>query len=140
MTIFLKRRSSLVLITLLLLMLALAWVFPAAGLRVGIVFLLISFSLTSWLVLDKHKVAFRKGEITRRVFIRNAVIEISGTWLVMGLAGVVGRAVAEIATQPLADGFVRVLAGIVVGLIVGLVVGVLAKKTLRLLVEVSPKA
>jgi hypothetical protein len=140
MAAFIKRRSSVILMTLLLLMLALAWVFPAAGLRLGIVFLLLSFSLTSWLLLEKHREAFRKGEITRRVFIRNAAVEISGTWLVMGLAGVLARTAAGIATQPLADGLVRVLAGIGVGLAVGLGVGMLAKKTLRRLVQPSPKA
>lgn len=135
---FLKRRSSVVLMTLLLSMLALAWVFPSAGLRLGIGFLLISVSLASWLVLEKHREAFRKCEIRRRVFIRNAVVEISGTWIVMGMAGVLGRMAAGIATQPLAEGLVRVLAGIGVGLAVGLVVGMLAKKTLRRLMEIRP--
>ena len=140
MAAFLKRRSSLVLMTLLLCMLALAWVFPSAGLKLGIVFLFLSVSLSSWLVLEKHREALRKGEITRHVFIRNAVVEISGTWLVMGLAGVLGRMAAGIATQPLAEGLVRVLAGIGVGLAVGLGVGMLAKKTLRRLVDVPRKA
>jgi hypothetical protein len=140
MAAFIKRRSSVILMMLLLSMLVLAWIFPSAGLRLGIGFLLLSFSLASWLVLEKHREAFRKGEITRHVFIRNAVVEISGTWLVMGLAGILGRTAAGIATQPLADGLVRVLAGIGVGLAVGIGVGMLAKKTLRRLVEVSPKA
>jgi hypothetical protein len=140
MTAFFKKHSTLILLSLLVILLVLAWVFPSAGLRLGIAFLLISFFLTSWLVLEKHKEAFRKGEITRGHFIRNAVIEISGTWLIMGLAGLLGRTAAGIATQPIGNDLLRVLAGLGVGLVVGLGVGMLAKKTLRRLVEVSPNA
>jgi hypothetical protein len=140
MTAFLKKHSTLILLSLLGILLILAWNFPSAGLRLGIAFLLISFFLTSWLVLEKHREAFRQGEITRGRFIRNAVIEISGTWLIMGLAGLLGRYAAGIATQPIGNDLLRVLAGLGVGLVVGLGVGILAKKTLRRLVAVSPNA
>lgn len=136
MTTFLKNHSGKILLSMLLVLLILAWIFPSWGLRLGVTFLLVTFFLTSWLVVDKHREAFRNGQITRGRFIGNAAVEISGTWLVMLLAGLLGRTVAEIATRPLENDLVRVLAGLGVGLVVGLVLGVFAKKTLRRLVEV----
>ena len=135
-----KKHSTAILMSLLLILLILAWIFPASGLKLGIVFLLLICLFTSLVVLEQHQKAYRKGEITRAVFIRNSTIEISGTGLVMVLAGLLGRAAAEFATQPIQHELFRVIAGIVVGLLVGLGVGLLAKKTLRRLVELSPKA
>jgi hypothetical protein len=139
MTAFLKKHVTLILFSLLVTLLVLAWLFPSAGLKLGIVFLLLSFLLVSWLVLDKQKNAYRKGQITRGIFIRNAVVEISGVWIVMALAGLLGRQAAGFVTQQIGNNFLRVMAGILVGLLVGMGLGTLAKKTLRRLVEVSPR-
>ena len=136
MTTFFKNHSTIVLISLLLLLLVLAWIFPSAGLRLGITFLLLSFIIASLAVLEKHKKAYQKGELARGVFIRNAVLEISGTFLIMLLAGLLGRYAAEVTTQQIGNDLLQVVVGIVVGLVVGLGVGILAKKTLRRLVEV----
>jgi|GEM_PF-2175492 len=136
MTTFFTKHSTIILIALLFTMLALAWIFPSAGLKLGIMSLLLSFLIASLAVLEKHKKAYRKGEITRQVFIRNAVLEISGGFLVMLLAGLLGRNVAETATQQIGNGLIRVIAGILVGLLVGVSVGAVANKTLRRLVEV----
>ena len=136
MTAFLTKYSTLILISLLVMMLVLAWVFPSAGLKIGIVFLLSSFFLAGTAVIYKHQKAYRKGEIGRKIFIRNAAIEISGVFLVMLLAGLLGRLAAEAATQGVVPHLLRVLAGIGVGLLVGLGVGMLGKKTLRRLVDI----
>ena len=133
---FFKNHSSVILISLLLALLLLAWVFPSAGLKLGIAFLLVSFLIASLVVLEKHKQAYRKGEITRGVFIRNAVIEICGTFLIMLLAGVLGWHFAEVATHQIGNDLIRMVTGIMVGLVVGLGIGLLAKKTLRRLVKV----
>jgi hypothetical protein len=140
MTAFITKHSTLILMSLLLTLLVLAWVFPSAGLKLGILFLLLSFLIASLVALEKHKKAYRKGEIPRGVFIRNAVLEISGAFTIMLLAGLLGRYAAEVATQQIGDDLLRVIAGIGVGLLVGLGIGALAKRTLRRLVEVSPKA
>ncbi len=136
MTAFFTKHSTSILISGLVTLLLLAWVFPSAGLKLGITFLLLSFLIASLAVLEKHKKAYRKGEITRGIFIRNTVVEISGGFLVMLLAGVLGRNAAEIATQQIGNEVVRLAAGIAVGLMVGFGVGLLAQKTLRRLVEV----
>ena len=136
MAAFLTKYSTPILISLLVMMLALAWAFPSAGLKIGIIFLLSSFLLAAGAVLQKHQKAYRKGEIGRKIFIRNAAIEIGGIFLVMLLAGLLGRTAAETATQGIAPHLLRVLAGIGVGLLVGLSVGMLGKRLLRRLVGV----
>lgn len=133
---FLAKHSTIILMSGLVTLLILAWVFPPAGLKLGIAFLLLSFLIASLAVLEKQKKAYRKGEIMRSVFIRNAVLEISGGFLVMLLAGLLGRSAAEFATQQIGNDLIRVIAGIFVGLLVGISVGVVANKTLRRLVQV----
>jgi hypothetical protein len=135
MAAFITKHSTIILMSGLAIILILAWIFPAAGLKLGIAFLLWTFFVASLAVLEKHKNAYRRGEMTQRVFIRNGVLEISGTFLVMLLAGLLGRQAAEAATQQIGDGLLRSVAGIVVGLLVGMSVGGLAKKTLRRLVD-----
>ena len=139
MTTFLRKHSSILLLSLLLILLLLAWIFPSAGLKLGIAFLLLTFLIASLVVLEKHKQAYCKGKITRGVFIRNAVLEMSGTWTIMVLAGLLGRHAAGAATQQIDHDLMRVIAGIAVGLLVGLGVGLLGKKTLRRLVDVPSR-
>ena len=139
MTTFFKKHSTIILLSLLVILLTLAWIFPAAGLKLGIAFLLLSFLIASLVVLEKHRKAYRNGEIARNTFVRNAVLEISGVWVVMLLAGLLGRYAAGVATQQIDHDLMRVIAGIVVGLLVGIAVGAVGKKTLRRLVEVPPR-
>jgi uncharacterized membrane protein YbjE (DUF340 family) len=136
---FLSKYSTLILISLLVMMLALAWAFPSAGLKIGIIFLLASFLLAAMTVLHRHQKAYRKGEIGRKIFIRNAAIEISGVFLVMMLAGLLGRTAAEAATQGIGPQLLHLLAGIGIGLLVGLGVGMLGKETLRRFVQIPPQ-
>jgi len=140
MTAFITKHSTIILISLLLTLLILAWIFPSAGLKLGMAFLLSSFLIASLAVLEKHKKAYRGETITRNVFIRNGALEVSGTFLVMLLAGLLGRYAAEVATQPIGNDPVRLIAGIGVGLAVGLGVGILAKKTLRRLAKIPPQS
>ena len=137
MTAFFTKHSTIMLLSGLVTLLILAWIFPSAGLRLGIAFLLLSFLIASLAVLQKQKKAYCNGEITRRIFIRNAALEISGGFLVMLLAGLLGRNAAEIATQQIGNDVVRLVAGIAVGLLVGISVGAMANKTLRRWVQVS---
>lgn len=140
MTAFLTKHSTAILLSGLVILLTLAWIFPTFGLRLGIAFLLLSFLIASLALLEKHKKSYRKGEVSRGVFIRNAALEIGGTFTIMVLAGLLARSAAEVTTQQIGNGLIRIIAGLGVGLVVGIFVGSLAKKTLRRLVEVSPKA
>jgi hypothetical protein len=134
MTAFFTKYSTAILLSGLGILLILAWVFPAFGLRLGIAFLLLSFLIASLVLLEKHKQAYRKEEISRGVFICNASLEISGTFVIMVLAGLLARSAAEAATQGIGNELVRILAGLGVGLLVGICLGALAKKTVGRLV------
>jgi hypothetical protein len=137
MTAFCRKYSTIILILLLVTLLVLARLFPSAGLKLGIVFLLISFFIASLAVLEKHKEAYRLGSITRGVFIRNAALEITGAGLAMALAGLLGRYAAQVATQQIGDDLIRIIAGMIVGLLVGISVGGVARKTWGRFVKIS---
>jgi hypothetical protein len=129
MTTFFTKHSTPILFFLLLTFLALAWLFPAAGLILEIVFLPLSLVIAGLVVLEERKEAYRQGQITRGVFTRRAVLEITGILLAMVLAGLLGRYVTEIATRQMEDGLIRTSAGMMVGLMVGIGVGIFARKT-----------
>lgn len=137
---FIAKHSTVILLSGLLILLILARVFPTLGLKLGITFLILSFLIASLVVLEKHKKGYRNRTMTRSVFIRNAALEISGTFVVMLLAALASRSIAEVATQQVANDIIRMVAGLVVGLLVGLTIGFLARKMLTRLVEVSPGA
>jgi hypothetical protein len=129
MTTLLTKHSTFIILSLLVALLALAWVFPAQGLLLGILFLALCFSIAGLAVLHRHRQAYRLGKITRAAFIRSAALDLTGTWLAMLVAALVGNAVARIVTQPIGHDVGRLLAGVAVALVVGLVVGALARKT-----------
>jgi len=137
MTAFFRKHSTPILFCILLTLLVLAWRFPWAGLRLGIIFLLFSLVAGSLAVLEKHRQAYRQGKITRGVFIRNAVLEITGILLAMALAALLGRPLAALATQSIGNGIIRVIAGILVGLLAGLGIGFVVKQTWGRLVKVG---
>jgi hypothetical protein len=136
MTTFFKNHSTIILMSVLLILLVLARVFPSAGLRFGIAFLLFSFFIASLAVLEKHQQAYRQALITREIFIRNAALEITGTWMVMLIAGVLARYVAHAATQQIGHDLMRVITGVLIGLLVGIGVGTFARRTWRRLIKV----
>jgi hypothetical protein len=137
MTTLLQKYSTSILISLLLAVLVLAWLFPSAGFFLGILFLILSFFITSAAVIAKHSEKYGQGKITRRVFIRTVALEITGIWLAMILAGLLGRAIAGIATQQITDALTKLIIGILIGLLIGIGVGVFVSQTWRRLVKIS---
>ncbi len=137
MTAFLRKHSTPILFFVLLTLLILAWRFPSAGLKLGIIFLLFSLVTASIAALEGHKKAYRAGRIARGVFIRNAFLEITGILLAMTLAGFLGRSIATMATQQIGNDLIRVIAGILVGLLAGIGVGFVVRQMWGRLVKVS---
>ena len=135
MTAFFKRHSTLILVSLLITFLVLSWIIPSERLFFGITFVFFSFLVASAAILARHYDAYRNGKITRGVFVRKSIVEITGSGLIMLAAGLLGRYVAGIVAQPIDQDLIRVIAGLVVAVAVGVGVGLLAKKTLRRLVE-----
>jgi hypothetical protein len=134
---FLRKHSTPILFFLLLTLLILAWIFPAIGLRLGILFLLFALVTASFAIVGKHRELYRQGKISRWVFIRNAALEILGVLLAMSLAGWLGRQVAALATQGIGDGLIRMIAGLLVGLLAGIGIGFLVRQTWGRLVRIA---
>ena len=136
MTTLLTRHSTFIILSLLAALLALAWFFPAQGLFLGILFLVLCFSIAGLAVLKKHTQAYRLGRVTRAVFIRRAALDLTGTWLAMLLAALLGRYAAQVVTQPIGHDLARLIAGVPVALVVGLVTGALTRKAWERLLRV----
>jgi hypothetical protein len=128
MTTFFGKYSTILLISLLLAFLVLAWLFPSAAARLGIIVLLASFSVASLAVMKKHRQAYLQGNIDRLVLVRNILFEIFGLLLAMALAGLLGSYIVGITTHQINNDLIRFTTGIIIGLIVGFGVGVFIKQ------------
>lgn len=125
MTTLLTKHSTLILIVLVLAFCALAWLLPSEGLLLAVTFLLLSFLVAGLVVVQKHKELFLQGKTTRRQFLRDVFLELTGIGLVMVLAGLLGRYMAGIFTNQIADDLARFAAAILTGLAAGALVGIL---------------
>jgi hypothetical protein len=80
-------------------------------------------------LFKEQRVAYRQGNITRFVLVRNVALEIISILLAMTLAGLLGRFIAQIATEQINNNTTKLIAGILIGLLVGMGVGILVKRT-----------
>ncbi len=122
---FLRKSHLLIFIVLLLALFALAWLFPAAGPRLGMVFLVVSLLMASFFIVREQRTAYWQGRIPRGTFMRNVTVEVAAVGLAMVLAGLLGRALGAPVTEQIGDAVVRLLVAILIGLIAGLTVGLL---------------
>ena len=129
MTTLLTKHSTFILISLLLVLFALAWLFPSAGFVLGVTFLLLSFLVASFVVVHKQKELYRHGKISRSMFLRNTFLGMTGTGLAMICAGVLGRFLAEMVTRQIGDDLTRFAIGILIGILTGIAVGIFASHT-----------
>ncbi|HJR80294.1 MAG TPA: hypothetical protein VJ821_09500 [Anaerolineales bacterium] len=122
MSILLGKYSILIPIVLLLAVIV-AWQSPA--IRLILVLLLLLFSLVRALasIVAKHRTARLSGRVTQIISARNILIETIFVLAVMILAGILGRHVAQLATQQISHDFLQFVAGIATGLLVGIGVG-----------------
>jgi len=126
---FFKKRSTMISVLLLLAALISVWQFPSTGLMLGVLLLLFSLFIASSAIVEKHRKAYLQGKITRGVFVRNTVVEIFGILLAVILAGLLGRTIAEIATEQISSDLTKLIAGMVIGLLAGMGIGLLVKRT-----------
>jgi hypothetical protein len=138
MTALLSKHTTLISLLLILALFATIWLFPSIGIMLGMMILLF-FGLvaTSCMIVKKHRETYLQGKISRTHFIRNVCLEISGILLAMIAAGVLGRAIAEVATRHIGNDLLKLVAGIGLGLLVGLFVGMLIKRASSHLVRTS---
>ena len=139
MTAQLQKHSTLILISVLLILLILARLFPSSGLVLGIIFLFLSLFIASSAALEEHKKAYRSGKISRAVFIRNAALESIGILLAMVAAGLLGRYVAALATGGIDHDLARLAAGILLGLVTGIAVGFSVQRAWGRLLKALPE-
>jgi hypothetical protein len=125
--------SSVIIVTLLVI----TFIFPSIGGILGIAFLLSGFLLAGIVIIQRHREAYLQGKISRRVYIRNACLEIAGILLAMLLAAWIGNLIAQIATRQIDHTLIRFIAGIIIGLLIGIGVGSVVKKTWNRLLSIQ---
>jgi uncharacterized protein YacL len=124
-------------VLLLLSLLILIWLFPSSRLILTILFLLCGFVLASFPVVEKHRQAYLQGKISRYVYIRNILFDVAGILLALILAGLLGRYIAQIATEQISHDLTKLIVGIMMGLVIGLAVGTFVKQAWGHLVRTS---
>lgn len=97
--------------------------------HVAIYVLIVTIVIACLSVSRKHSRNYKQRKITRGVFLRNTTYEIFGLLLIMVLAAVAGRYLAQIATSQIANELAKLIAGILIGLLAGVGVGLLVKRT-----------
>jgi hypothetical protein len=79
-------------------------------------------------ILQEQRKLYRENRISRAKLIRNALFQIAGILLAMALASLLGRWLAEAATQQISNGLIKFIAGMILGLLAGMGVGFLVKQ------------
>jgi len=128
-----KTKNTTISIVISILLLSAFWVyaglFPSVGSLFAIMLLLFSFVAASLVVVSKHRKPYLQGLVPRRVFLRNASVELFGIILAMILAGLFGRYAVQAATAQITHEPAKLIAGIAIALLAGTGAGLLVKRT-----------
>lgn len=124
----LKKYPTHISLLLVLLLLIVAWFYPAIGFMLGTVLLFLALGAACIKVIQKHRKSYLRNEITYFAYLRNVALEISGILLAMLCAAYLGNYVALLATRSIDDTLLRFAAGVFVGLLVGIAVGAVIRK------------
>jgi hypothetical protein len=125
--------TSLLLIAVLIVVSLLS---PSVGGILGTIILLFGLVLTGFTLIRKHRASYLQGQISRVVYIRNAIFEIIGVLMAMFLAAWIGNQIALLATRQIDNALTRFSAIILIGLTIGVIVGTLVKKTWNSLLKI----
>ena len=131
---FFKKYINPILFLALLLVL---WQFPASMRVISVIFLSVSLAVAFSFIIKKHREAYLQNKITRGVFVRNVLVEITGILLAMALAGLLGRIVAQFMTAQISNDLTNFSASIIIGLLAGTGIGIFVKRTWERLVKPS---
>ena len=115
---------------ILLIVTLLAAYFFGAGWAGVMVAALFCLTLTGAIlvILQEQRKLYRENRISRAKLIRNALFQIMGILLAMALASLLGRWIADVATQQISNGLIKFIAGMMIGLLAGMGVGFLVKQ------------
>lgn len=112
-----------------------AWRHLAAGVALGLIFLLFGLAATGYAMVKTYRSAYLRGEISLPLSIRNACLEIAGILLAMLLAALPGRSLAQAAAGFMENERMEMIAGIGIGLLVGILAGLLVQRGTRRLLK-----
>lgn len=113
---------------------------PAWAGAITNIVLFISFAIAIFFVLQKQMKLYREKPTSRIKLARNVLFESMGVLLIMVLAGLLGRTIAQIGTAQISNDLTKLIAGIVMALLGGMGVGILVKRTWERLVQTSPSS
>ena len=131
MTTFLKDRSTLIFVLLLLAMLILTWLFPSSRFLIEAAFLLVSLALASLVVVGKNRESYKQGKLTRGAFVGHSLFDVFSVLLAMAATGWLAHSVAQILMAQ-AGSDVRTLAAVLAAsLLAGVSIGMLMKRIRR---------
>ena len=133
MTTFIKNRSPILWVLILITMLVLTWLFPSSRSIIEAAFLLVSLALASLAVVAKNREPYRQGKLTRGAFVGHSLFDIFSIVLAMASAGLVAQYIAQLMMAQIGStqGVVPIAAVIVVSLLVGISTGLLMKRIRR---------
>ncbi len=124
---------------LLLLVLVLSmFLLPSATPVLGIVLITLSLSLAFTAIFRRHRLAYQAGRLTGKRFAWNVFLDVFGTLLAMALAALGARYIAGLATGPIGNTLLKIVAGILVGMLVGMGVGFAVNKLWGRLLKTAP--
>lgn len=125
---WLKKHSNLLLFFLVIVLIVVAWLFPTIGGTLGILVLFLGFIINSYLLIKKHRKEYIQGRISRSIYRRKIILEITGILIAMVVASLIGRYTAEFAAKQITHTVAKFLIGIFVSFLAGLGVGFVIKK------------
>ena len=102
------------------------------------ILLFISFAVAIYSVVQKQIKLYREKPTSRVKLARNLLFEIMGVLLAMGLAGLLGRTIAQIGTAQINNELTKLIAGLVMALLAGMAIGTLVTRIWRRLIKTSP--
>ncbi len=128
---------KLILFLLILALLLSAWLFPSVTPALSVALLLFSLGFAVFVLLKKHRTAYLQGRITRRVFVRNMLLDILGILLAVALAVLLAHYIAGIIAKPIRSDTPRLLAVTLIGLLAGIGVGMFVNRIWGRLTKIS---
>ena len=123
-----RKHSLMITILLILTFFVFTVLFPSIEPVIGITFLLISFGIASFTIVNRNRKQHLQGQITRNVFLRNTSLDILGVLLAMVLAGFLGWYISRALLEKMSHYYARFIAGILLGILVGVFVGLFVKR------------
>lgn len=128
MLMLLKKQIKRIKLMLIIFSLLTAWFYPALGLMLGTILLVLTLAISCISVVPEHRKSYLQGEITFLIFMQNAALEISGILLATLCAVLFGNYIARLATHSIDDALIRFAAGVFIGLLIGIAIGALVRK------------